>query len=411
VGELVVITMTVTNTGGAGATGVTPTLIPTAPLGILGGPVPAGPVSIAGGGSAQTFVWTYTTTGPGTVSFNGSASGLDANSAAGVGTGALTSGSVVVTAAGALAVTSLAISPAPSVNAGDGLTVTLTVRNPGGNPVSLTGVVRTTGNPASFGAASALVPAVPVTVNAGASTVFTWSYVTIAPGSGSVWADVSGTDAVTGLPVPTVTAGSNVVGVAGNAGSVVVTPAAGKALVGSSVSFSAVVLDTSGVPKPGVPVRVTVLAGGGTAVLSSTVTDNAGTVTGTLHLGAEPVQNAIRVDVTAGVTQPSGTGYVDGTAAGSLAAYLNRNYFNPSAGETLRVRMVVPAHVRLSVRIYNVAGELVRTVADADVLPGVTSWEWDGRTAQGGPASNGTYLVQVVAGNDVRIRKVIVFRK
>ena len=65
----------------------------------------------------------------------------------------------------------------------------------------------------------------------------------------------------------------------------------------------------------------------------------------------------------------------------------------------------------LSVRVYNIAGELVRFVKEASVLPGLTEWAWDGKNDGGGRVGNGVYFVQVVTGDNVQIKKVIVLKK
>ena len=62
-------------------------------------------------------------------------------------------------------------------------------------------------------------------------------------------------------------------------------------------------------------------------------------------------------------------------------------------------------------RVYNVAGELVRKVGEADVQRGLTTWEWDGRTAEGGPAANGIYFVRMKTANASFERKVVLSRR
>ena len=151
------------------------------------------------------------------------------------------------------------------------------------------------------------------------------------------------------------------------------------------------------------------LAGGGSVVsMASTVTGAAGTIAAKVRLGAAPGQNALRADVTNGATRPGGTGFVEGTVPPDSSAYLASNFLDPSAGGTLRIRVMVPSPQRVTIRIYNLAGELVRKVAQADVMPGLQQWDWDGKNQSGEPVSVGTYLIQIVAGRETTIRKVIV---
>ncbi len=82
VGQWFTVALTVSNTGVASATGVLPFLEINSGGSLVayqGGPSPAGPVTIARGGS-QSFTWTYSVSGAGMVSFIGTASGTDAGS-------------------------------------------------------------------------------------------------------------------------------------------------------------------------------------------------------------------------------------------------------------------------------------------------------------------------------------------
>jgi len=88
--------------------------------------------------------------------------------------------------------------------------------------------------------------------------------------------------------------------------------------------------------------------------------------------------------------------------------YLSKNFFSPKAGEKLQVRTTEPTAVHLSVRVYNLAGELVKIVKEADVQPGLTVWDWDGRNEAGVKVGNGTYFIQIVSGRNTQIKRVIV---
>jgi flagellar hook assembly protein FlgD len=120
--------------------------------------------------------------------------------------------------------------------------------------------------------------------------------------------------------------------------------------------------------------------------------------------------NRVRADVTGG-TNPSGTASVIGTTRPETFDTLTKNFLDPKKGETVQVRAEVPAPVRLTIRVFNLAGELVRVVGDAQVQPGVTVWTWDGRTTQGDFAANGTYFIQIVAGKDTQVKRVIILKR
>ncbi|HEY2747277.1 MAG TPA: IPT/TIG domain-containing protein, partial [Polyangia bacterium] len=110
-GQTITLTMSVINNGNATVNGVLPTM-----PSLSGGgsasvtSAPATPATLGPGGSAM-FVWSYTATVAGSLSFTSSASGSDANSGATVTSAPATSTAIVVQAAAALVA---AVSVAPS---------------------------------------------------------------------------------------------------------------------------------------------------------------------------------------------------------------------------------------------------------------------------------------------------------
>src|SRR6185503_17954136 len=177
-----------------------------------------------------------------------------------------------------------------------------------------------------------------------------------------------------------------------------VSPASAKVGGLSLVTFE--VLDTCSLTVPGASVTLTVVSGGGLLLSPAgpgVVTDAGGDVTAQLRLGPMKGRNILRAEV-AGT--PWATAYVDGTVPDEPEGFLSKNFFDPSRGEKVQVRVTVPVGVHLSVRVYNLAGELVRVVKDADVMPGLTVWDWDGRNASGALVGNGTYFIQIVSGKE-----------
>lgn len=66
---------------------------------------------------------------------------------------------------------------------------------------------------------------------------------------------------------------------------------------------------------------------------------------------------------------------------------------------------------RVTVRIFNLAGEMVRPVFEADLRAGL--WfqaTWDGRNPDGEAVANGVYFVSVQGGGINSIRKVVLLR-
>ena len=50
-------------------------------------------------------------------------------------------------------------------------------------------------------------------------------------------------------------------------------------------------------------------------------------------------------------------------------------------------------------------------VKDQDVPAGQTYWDWDGRTQAGDLAGNGIYFIQIISGDDLQIKRVIVLKR
>jgi len=130
------VTLTITNTGGAGANGLA---LPALPFLLAGpgtasfaaGPTPPLPPSLAGG-AAVTLTWTYTGVSAGVVTLTTTVTATDANSGAAATTGPVTT-TETVTLPGAL----LGSATAPLfADQGQWFSVFLTVTNTGGTSVT-----------------------------------------------------------------------------------------------------------------------------------------------------------------------------------------------------------------------------------------------------------------------------------
>jgi len=80
------------------------------------------------------------------------------------------------------------------------------------------------------------------------------------------------------------------------------------------------------------------------------------------------------------------------------------NPFNPTTTIAYSVRIKTP--VRLN--IYNVAGQLVRTLVDEEKQPGVTyRVVWDGSSNAGQPVSSGVYFYRLTTKGFEQTRKMV----
>jgi hypothetical protein len=87
---------------------------------------------------------------------------------------------------------------------------------------------------------------------------------------------------------------------------------------------------------------------------------------------------------------------------------------NPVSGDA-HFTYLLSQGARVSIRIYSVAGHLVRRIDDASGAPGYNQTRWDGLDQDGNPLGNGTYLYVIVArgasGSATVRERLIVLRK
>jgi len=83
------------------------------------------------------------------------------------------------------------------------------------------------------------------------------------------------------------------------------------------------------------------------------------------------------------------------------------NPFNP----TTIIRYDVPAgRNTVSLKIYDVSGQFIRTLVDGKVPPGKRSETWDGRDLHGNAVSSGIYFYKLETGPKVLTRKMVLLK-
>ncbi|MBM4129973.1 T9SS type A sorting domain-containing protein, partial [bacterium] len=82
---------------------------------------------------------------------------------------------------------------------------------------------------------------------------------------------------------------------------------------------------------------------------------------------------------------------------------------NPSAAG-VRIAFDLPAAGWARIAVYDVAGRLVRTIADGVHRAGAGEVAWDGADGDGRPVAAGVYMVRVESGDEAALRKVILLR-
>jgi flagellar hook assembly protein FlgD len=66
--------------------------------------------------------------------------------------------------------------------------------------------------------------------------------------------------------------------------------------------------------------------------------------------------------------------------------------------------------VRVELKIYNLLGQVMKTLVIKEQAPGEYTVVWDGTDEAGRLVAAGIYLVRIVAGDFVAERKVVVLR-
>ncbi|MEW6685948.1 MAG: C25 family cysteine peptidase [Candidatus Edwardsbacteria bacterium] len=102
-----------------------------------------------------------------------------------------------------------------------------------------------------------------------------------------------------------------------------------------------------------------------------------------------------------------------------LSAFrLYQNYPNPFSSQTA-IRYLLSAISHTTLKIYNVAGQLVKTLVGqtlvgqtflSDITPGVYSVSWDGRDESGKRVASGVYFYQLTAGDFSAVKKMVLLR-
>jgi len=104
---------------------------------------------------------------------------------------------------------------------------------------------------------------------------------------------------------------------------------------------------------------------------------------------------------------------VDGETAKEQAVVstfaLFQNYPNPF-NPTTKIEYQIPASGHVEIKIYNIAGELVRALSSSEQPAGKYSVYWNGKNDENRPAASGIYIYRVVFGNSVLSKKMLLLK-
>ncbi|UCE07942.1 MAG: T9SS type A sorting domain-containing protein, partial [bacterium] len=88
---------------------------------------------------------------------------------------------------------------------------------------------------------------------------------------------------------------------------------------------------------------------------------------------------------------------------------LFQNYPNPFNAATT-ISFNLPKRMHITVKIYNILGQLVKTLVDEQVRGGNHKIYWDGKNNQGNLISTGLYIVRVQTKNYVAVKKLLLIK-
>ncbi len=88
---------------------------------------------------------------------------------------------------------------------------------------------------------------------------------------------------------------------------------------------------------------------------------------------------------------------------------LHSNYPNPFNPSTT-IRYELKQSSKVSLKIYNILGQEVRTLVNAQKSSGMHSVEWDGKNSHGQRVTSGVYFYRLEAGDFVKTRKMVLVK-
>jgi hypothetical protein len=88
---------------------------------------------------------------------------------------------------------------------------------------------------------------------------------------------------------------------------------------------------------------------------------------------------------------------------------LSPNYPNPFNPKT-KIEFTVPRVSDVTIEIYNVMGQKIKTLVNERMQPGLRSVTWDGTDDKGVAVATGVYLYRMTAGDFVESKKMVLLK-
>ncbi len=88
---------------------------------------------------------------------------------------------------------------------------------------------------------------------------------------------------------------------------------------------------------------------------------------------------------------------------------LSQNYPNPF-NPTTAIVYAIPKNTFVSIKIYNMLGQEVKTLVNSQMQAGTYTVQWNGDNEAGQHVTSGAYIYRIVAGNNVAVRKMLLIK-
>ncbi len=102
-------------------------------------------------------------------------------------------------------------------------------------------------------------------------------------------------------------------------------------------------------------------------------------------------------------------GFAENPITEAYAYRLKQNYPNPFNPDT-RIYFEIPRKEHVSIQIYNILGQRIRSLTRQEYSAGQYVLNWDGRNDSGELVSSGTYILRMKAGNHIDSKKMLLIR-
>ena len=98
---------------------------------------------------------------------------------------------------------------------------------------------------------------------------------------------------------------------------------------------------------------------------------------------------------------------VNEAAASAAPGAVQMRLQGANPGSDSRLEFTVPAAARVSLKVYDLQGRMVRTLVEQDAAPGTFRAQWDGRDDGGARMARGVYFARLVAGGQTTEKKLV----